>query len=75
MLPMQWVQVPSLVRELKFYMPRGTAKKKIGIIVEPSRLFSEKTMASHSSTLAWKIPWMEEPGRLQSLRPLRVGHN
>ena len=30
-------------------------------------------MASHSSTLAWKIPWMEEPGRLQSMGPLRVG--
>ena len=32
-------------------------------------------MATHSSTLAWKIPWMEEPGRLQSMRLLRVGHN
>ena len=28
----------------------------------------EKEMATHSSTLAWKIPWMEEPGRIQSLR-------
>ena len=35
---------------------------------------SEKAMAPHSSTLAWKIPWMEEPGRLQSMRLLRVGH-
>ena len=32
-------------------------------------------MASHSSTLAWKIPWSEEPGRLQSMRSLGVGHN
>ena len=32
-------------------------------------------MAPHSSTLAWKIPWMEEPGRLQSMASLRVGHN
>jgi len=33
-------------------------------------------MAPHSSTLAWKIPWMEEPGRLQSMGSLiRVGHN
>ena len=30
---------------------------------------------SHSSTLAWKIPWMEEPGRLQSMGSLRVGHD
>ena len=39
------------------------------------RIISEKPMAPHSSTLAWKIPWMEEPGRLQSMRSLRVGHN
>jgi len=32
-------------------------------------------MATHSSTLAWKIPWMEEPGRLQSKGLLRVGHD
>ena len=32
-------------------------------------------MAPHSSTLAWKIPWMEEPGRLQSMRSLGVGHD
>ena len=31
-------------------------------------------MAPHSSTLAWKIPWMEEPGGLQSMGSLRVGH-
>ena len=36
---------------------------------------TEKAMAPHSSTLAWKIPWMEEPGRLQSMGSLRVGHN
>ena len=36
---------------------------------------AEKAMAPHSSTLAWKIPWMEEPGRLQSMRSLRVGHD
>ena len=33
----------------------------------------EKEMAAHSSTLAWKIPWMEEPGRLQSMGSQRVG--
>ena len=35
----------------------------------------EKAMAPHSRTLAWKIPWTEEPGRLQSMGSLRVGHN
>ena len=37
--------------------------------------FREKAMAPHSSTLAWKIPWMEESGRLQSMGSLRVRHD
>ena len=36
---------------------------------------TEKAMAPHSSTLAWKIPWMEEPGGLQSMGSLQVGHD
>ena len=35
----------------------------------------EKEMATHSSMLAWKIPWMEEPGGLQSMGSQRVGHD
>ena len=35
----------------------------------------EKEMATHSSTLTWKIPWMVEPGRLQSIGSQRVGHD
>ena len=35
----------------------------------------EKEMATHSSILAWKIPWMEEPVRLQSMGSQRVGHD
>ena len=35
----------------------------------------EKEMATHASTLAWKIPWTEEPGRLQSMGSQRVGHD
>ena len=38
-------------------------------------VYEEKAMAPHSSTLAWKIPWMEEPGRLQSMGSLRLGHD
>ena len=34
----------------------------------------EKEMATHSSILAWRIPWTEEPGSLQSIRSQRVGH-
>jgi len=35
----------------------------------------EKAMAPHSSTLAWKIPWMEEPGGLPTMELHRVGHD
>ena len=38
-------------------------------------LVTEKAMATHSSTLAWKTPWMEEPVRLQSMGSRRVGHD
>ena len=38
-------------------------------------IYVYKAMAPHSSTLAWKIPWMEEPGRLQSMVLLRVRHD
>ena len=47
---------------LKYMVVLATTKKK-------------KAMAPHSSTLAWKIPWTEEPGRLQSMGSLRVGHD
>ena len=39
------------------------------------QLAVSRAMAPHSSTLAWKIPWMQEPGRLQSMRSLTVGHD
>ena len=45
----------------------------LGVTIAAGKL--EKAMATHSSTLAWKIPWTEEPGRLQSMRSLRVGHD
>ena len=35
----------------------------------------EEGMAAHSSILAWRIPWMEQPGRLQSMGSQRVGHD
>ena len=40
--------------------------------IKKTNVTSEKAMAPHSSTLAWKIPWTEEPGRLQSMWSLRV---
>ena len=45
------------------------------IISKFSNVVLEKAMAPHSSTLAWKIPWTEEPGRLQSMGSLRVRHD
>ena len=44
-------------------------------VFRPLSIRTEKAMAPHSSTLAWKIPWMEEPGGLQSMGSLRVGHD
>ena len=44
-------------------------------ILQHSAFFMGKAIAPHSSTLAWKIPWMEEPGRLQSMGLLRVRHD
>ena len=45
------------------------------IVLEDVAIAQEKAMAPHSSTLAWKTPWAEEPGRLQSMGSLRVGHD
>ena len=44
-------------------------------ISNPCLYLVEKAMAPYSSTLAWKIPWVEEPGRLQSMGSLRVRHD
>ena len=45
------------------------------IIVICLSIVLREEMATHSSTLAWKIPWTEEPGRLQSMGSQRVGHD
>ena len=57
--------------------PEGT-KEKMAFQADGetfSKTWREKAMAPHSSTLAWKIPWAEEPGGLQSMGWLRVGHD
>ena len=46
-----------------------------GINLLLNTLYLEKAMAPHSSTLAWKIPWTEEPGMLQSMGSQRVRHD
>ena len=62
----------SLVAQL-VKNPSGKQKTRVQSLGWEDPL--EKETAPHSSTLAWKIPWMEEPGRLQSMRSQRVGHN
>ena len=57
-------------------LPCDSSPKSPPPMFEESPLVSsEKAMAPHSSTLAWKIPWTEEPGKLQSMGSLRVGHD
>ena len=68
--------LPDLGRE-----PMSLALRKIlyccitGDKITCSVIYTTKAMASHSSTLAWKIPWTEEPGRLQSMGSQRVGYS
>ena len=50
-------------------------RKKLGENCTLVEKATEKAVAPHSSTLAWKIPWAEEPGGLQSMGSHRVGHN
>ena len=52
-----------------------TASKEISCVISTWGSSAEKAMAPHSSTLVWKIPWMEKPGRLQSMGSRRVGHD
>ena len=55
-----------------FHAKMGTIKDRNGMDLTEA---VEKAMAPHSSTLAWKIPWTEEPGALQSMVSPRVGHD
>ena len=65
-----WSGVPLPSPRLKLYSPKRHRSFK-----QVLQGLLEKAMAPHSSTLAWKIPWTEEPGRLQSMGSLRVGHD
>ena len=65
---LKWFSNLYLFRINLHYVEKGNW---VGICVKVG-WSSEKAMAHHSSTLAWKIPWTEEPGRLQSMGSLRV---
>ena len=59
------VKIPSAMQELQEMQVQSLGQK------DPL----EEGMATHSSLLAWRIPWTEEPGRLQSIRSQKVRHD
>ena len=63
------------VFSMDLHSASGVASYKMWGILTHCTAGTEKAMAPHSSILTWKIPWMEEPGRLQSMGSLGVGHN
>ena len=67
---------PALCGPMNYSLP-GSSVHEIfqERILEWAAISQEKAVAPHSSTLAWKIPWVEEPGRLQSMGSLRVRHD
>ena len=68
-----YCDLPSLKYcEVQYHYSLGDL---VNVITAISSIWTEKAMAPHSTTLAWKIPWMEEPGGLQSMGSLRVGHD
>ena len=76
---MDWLDLLAIQRILKSLLQHHISKASIlqcsaFFIVQLSHLM-EKAMAPHSSTLGWKIPWTEEPSRLQPMRLHRVRHD
>ena len=67
-----WFRIPIMFLVLT---TKHKYRKIVTLIKSGLCMSSEKAMAPHSSTLAWKIPWTEEPGRLQSVGSLRLRHD
>ena len=65
----------SLLQPVWVFIFKVCLSSKSDLNLSSSAFYSEKAMASHSSTLAWKIPWMEEPSGLQSMGLRGVGHD
>ena len=66
----------AILESFFYHMDTGAGKHHFRILpLALIRIDLGKEMATHSSTLAWKIQWTEEPGRLQSRGSLRVGHD
>ena len=76
--PRDWTSVSCIDKWILYHWATCKAPRfllSVGLFCIQSPDKPEKAMAPHSSTLAWKTPWTEEPGRLQSMGPRRVGHN
>ena len=69
-VPNPGIEPPALQADALLSEPPG--KSSVMYVCTAS---AEKAMAPHSSTLAWKIPWKEEPSGLQSMGSLRFGHD
>ena len=67
--------LPSPANISEVSLERSHIWKHTTYFLPKSFLLTALVIAPHSSTLAWKIPWMEEPGRLQSMGSRRVGHD
>ena len=74
-LHMHTTEESSCEHILAFLLKAGKRNVTRNRICQTLVLYLEKAMAPHSSTLAWKIPWMEKPGRLQSMGSPRVRHD
>ena len=76
--PLSWKKIydqlgQHIKKQRHYFTDKGPSNQSYAF--SSSHVWMEKAMEPHSSTLAWKIPWMEEPGRLQSMGSLRVGHD
>ena len=63
------------IANIRWIIEKAREFQKNICFIDCVKAFAEKAMAPHSSTLGWKIPWTEEPGRLWSMGSLRVGHD
>ena len=66
---------PTFLLSSFIFIKRFFSSSSLSAIRVVSSPYLEKEISTHSSTLAWKIPWTEEPGRLQSMGSRRVGHD
>ena len=66
-------RIQDIKKQIDYFANKGPSSQSYGF--SSSHVWMEKAMAPHSSTLAWKIPWTEEPGGLPSMGSHRVGHD